>query len=455
MRQTVFSAVIAAACLAAASPSRAQGGRVLFEPDLTTRSPLTASACRGTSGDGGLIVANISTDAACVYTVESSRVFTPDYRIESVIRLRQGSNKHNFGLAFGDRADPQRQSFLTVGMNQDGGTSLYYFDAGKWTRMPSAIPNAKPRTGPGVSNRLAVEVQGREVRAYINDQLIASGTPPVPLDGSVGFFLDGVGQEAVFTLLRVTALAPRTTTSTAPSSSPAQPGGEGEVKLTSGGIVVVDDDLSTSQSVAVGPDPNCNSSYAEGGLLVATGSGGCEMEIRKVNEVEMRARFEVSMRMIKGTTGGVIVGHTAERADTLHYHLDTNINGQFNLYISQNNKGRSFIEWKDSPAIRKGLGATNRLAVEVLGRELRCFINGQFVGRATSTEMVQGSVWISLAGANVSAVFSNLKIVDFNAGATTASEAGRRTLTTTAAGRAARNRAEIRSSAASKPRQLP
>jgi hypothetical protein len=55
---------------------------------------------------------------------------------------------------------------------------------------------------------MAVEVQGRTIRTYINDKHVGVVQAPAEPIGQIGFYLDLFGMEAVFSDLRVTELAP-------------------------------------------------------------------------------------------------------------------------------------------------------------------------------------------------------------------------------------------------------
>lgn len=395
------------------------GGSVLLDLNVSSLAPFSGSACRSRSGDGGLIVSNAATDGACNFNPDTKFVATADYRFEATLRLRQGSQTLGYGITIGDREDSRRVTRVAIALSQSGIAVVKWLDAGAWNELPGVKPAPAPRTTPGSSNHLVLEVRGREVRGLLNDQLIAAGTPPVPVDGRIGVLLDSSDQEVVVTEFKVTALPPRTTTALGTANS-GVPGG-GDFKFTAGGATYLEDDLSTNERLSLLPGSVCAIAYAQGGLQVS-GAAGCEFELESLDPVVMRARFELSGRVIKGDTLGLIVGRS-KRPDELHYHLDISTDGKFALQMIQNKTPRALIPWMASSAVRTGPGMMNRLAVEVLGQELRCFINGQYVGRATSTDVVQGGVWVSITGASSSAVFTNVKIVDLNAGGGTAREA--------------------------------
>lgn len=205
------------------------------------------------------------------------------------------------------------------------------------------------------------------------------------------------------------------------AASQPNPGSTANIAMTPGGTVFLEDDFATEQRLPLIDDKLCSSSYREGGLMVQTPSG-CEWFPGDLAERPMRARFEVSVRILKGEIAGLIVGRSS-RADGLHYHFEVDDQGQFGLEMAQNNKATALIPWGASAALRTQPGATNRLAIEVLEQELRCFINGRFVGRAASPQVVQGQWGFIVRGNSGSAVYSNLKIVDLSGPRTTASEA--------------------------------
>jgi hypothetical protein len=394
-------------------------GVLPYEPDLRFGMAFTGKLCRATHGDGGLIVAALEKGAPCQFMPDPSRNLSTSYRIEAAQRLRQGPQGEHFGIFFGDHADTNRVSYLTVTMTNSGVVALEYLDAGsKWNRIPAVSPAPKPRVTPGAINRVAVEVRDKEVRAFINGELFASGVSPVPVDGRVGVYVDEVGQEVVFSEFRISSLSPPTTTTIV-----NKPAGS-DIRVTPGGKLFLEDDLTAQQTFAPIQDEFCSTAYADGGLrITGRGDNGCEWYPGNLTEAPMRARFELSTRTLKGDTTGMVLGYSS-RADKLHYHFLTSMTGQFALEISQNGSSKPLIPWTASPTVRTTQGATNRLAVEVDNQELRTFINGQFVGRAVSPEVVQGGYGFLVIASGSVAVFSNLRITDLTGSQTTTKEGG-------------------------------
>jgi hypothetical protein len=336
---------------------------------------------------------------------------TSPYRIEVAQRQRQGPQDKEFGIFFG--YGETRTTYFTLTMTNTAEARLEYKDAkNQWNRIQPVTPTPIPRRSPGAINRLAVEARGNELTAFLNGEVLAKGTAPVPIDGPAGLFVDAMGMEVVFSEFRITSLASTTTTKTVPVPPKEMP-------MTAGGKAIIDDDLTTNPHLTADTDKFCTKTYADGGLKIVAGPTGCEFEAEVLNEVPMRIRLEVSSRLIKGDSIGVVFGQTG-RKDGLHYHLLVSVTGKFTVEISRDRKTDPLIPWTDHAAIRTAPGSTNRLAVEVLLQEIRVFINGQFAGSVTSPDIVQGGYGFTLLGDGTTAVFSNLKLIDFSAATTTA-----------------------------------
>lgn len=400
------------------------GGRVLYQMDLQTFQPSVGTHCHATSGDGGVIVTSLTDEGDCHFYFDTNLSVATDYRVEVTLRIRQKTPPNgSLGVAFG-RAG-KRESYGAFALVDDRVVMGSFSEDKKWTGLVPVSPAPVARTGIGAVNKFTVDVRGREVTGFLNDQRFASGTSPVPVDGAVAMNVGAKGHEVLVTQFRVTALAPATTTMVVPAGQPTivpAPAGN-DFKLTPGGATLIDDDLSTTQRFAVSGTA-CTASYSDGGLLVVTnGPDGCEWELQHLNEVPTRARIELSMRFLKGDFAGLIVGYTT-RADKLHYHANIIADGRVNLNLSQNGTSTPLIPWGPSAAVRTAAGATNRIAIEVLMQEIRFFINGQPVGRVTSPEVVQGGFGIFVGGPKMSAVFTNLKVTDLGQNTTLSREIG-------------------------------
>ena len=130
----------------------------------------------------------------------------PSVRIEISARLRRGDQNYGYGLVFGRAQDGRSYYALTV--NKDGYHTLSLNQDAKWTPLLDWKQDPAIKAGYGSINRLAVEVQGRSIRVYVNDKRVGLVQAPAEVTGQIGFYLDLLGMEAVFSDLRVTELAP-------------------------------------------------------------------------------------------------------------------------------------------------------------------------------------------------------------------------------------------------------
>lgn len=190
----------------AAGGGTASSGRVLYEDDFRSRrnwNEYTAPPCTGMYGDGGYIFGHIGEGIPCWMHFRGAGEFGDNVRIELTARLRKGDSGRAFGLMFGWSAT----EYYAASAFGDGRFNLAWNRGGRWTQLISPTRNPAVRSGLGVTNRLAVEIQDRVVRLFVNDRQVGSIQVTSDPRGGVGFYLDESGMEAVFSDLRVIELA--------------------------------------------------------------------------------------------------------------------------------------------------------------------------------------------------------------------------------------------------------
>ena len=167
-----------------------------------------------------------------------------------------------------------------------------------------------------MTNRMAVEVQGRTIRVYVNDKRVGLVQAPAEATGQIGFYLDLRGMEAVFSDLRVTELAP---------SGP----------VAAAGRVLFQDDF-RSPRAGVEISDCAKTSYA-GGWIVENidPSKGCRHSFPGAGKFSDNVRIELSARLRKGRQDagyGLMFG-MREGNDSILYNFPVTADGSHSLWL--------------------------------------------------------------------------------------------------------------------------
>ena len=384
------------------------GGRVLFEDDLRTKlqSPAeTSLSCKTSYGDGGFIVEDIGQQGRCRFVLSGAGEFRASVRIEISARLRRGGQNYGYGLIFGRAQDGR--SYYTLTINKDGYYTVSLNQYGKWTPLLDWKQDPAVKTGYGSMNRLAVEVQGRSIRAYINDKHVGLVQAPAEVTGQIGFYLDLSGMETVFSDLHVTELFPSTP---APPASPKPPG-----PPVAGGRVLFQDDF-RSQRLGAEVSECAKTSYADGFIMENIDrSNGCRHSLPAAGKFSNNVRIELSARLRKGRQDagyGLMFGKQ-DGNDSILYNFPVTADGFHSLWlISSVTDFKLLIPWARHMSVRTGYDALNRLAVEIQGRSIKTFVNGIPVGNVQAQAPVTGLIGFTVGTPGMEVVFTNVRVIE-------------------------------------------
>jgi hypothetical protein len=362
---------------------------VVFEEALTSGADFDGKYCLVRYGDGGAIVSVRPKARLCLYQLDAGVRLAEKYRIELTVRFRQGSGPGAAGIGFA-AAD----GFMVFAVNRSGEHWL-----GSQT-AESALPltggrDASTRVGPGASNRLSIEVDGSTLKGLVNGKHVASARAPRDTSGGFGIFIADGGNEGVFGDLRVHDL---------------RAGAPGSVPMMTGGSIFFESDLATEQPFLAAKSPFCDRKYADGGYsLEPVGADGCHTH-PLVPDLPTKTRVEVSVRPLTSATGtmvGVKVGHKS--MEQRSYCVWIAHGGT--VGISSFHPDRSVVLAQATGTARSGAGASNRIAVEVMDRRIRAFVNNRIAVEAVVADDVKGTLGLFVV--DTRAVFSNLRILDF------------------------------------------
>ena len=252
----------------------------------------------------------------------------------------------------------------------------------EWTRDP------RIRTGHGQANDLAVELVGRSIRLFVNGQQVATASIDGEPSGSVGLYLNAPGLEVAFASLRV--LDRR---------------------------ALYEMDFVTTRTESPKTTPPCATRYDNTGFVVrnVVQRGTCEYNLWNAGRFSTGVRIELALRLLGGPTDRgfrLKFGIAGEKQsdDALYFMLSGRGGFKLERFVTD---WKPLIHWTQEPThVRSGLGQANDLAVELVGRTIRLFVNGQLVGTTTADREPAGAVGLFLDAPGLEVAFASLKVVE-------------------------------------------
>ena len=300
----------------------------------------------------------------------------------------------------------------------DSGSFMLGYAAAGGPMVPILPWTVSPAIQPGTAtNRLAVLVEGSQLRLFINGQPVGEARDERRRWGRIGWTAETHGDEAavavefsqaVVTLsgpadsLSALLPVPRRPDSSADPAAPAR--------------VLFSDDFRNPNSgwPAASSDPASRRvGYDAGEYVVAkvAGADGAPMVTRAERFGDFQV--EIDARLSPPTSGGYVFLEF-RRHDGSHYYsfaVDPE-DGAFIVLRYQGTASHVLIPWTETPAILGG-GATNRLAVRARGPELTFSINGQEVGSTRDEAILEGAIAFGVGNVRDGAAegrFSNLVV---------------------------------------------
>lgn len=363
----------------------AAGGRVLMNEEF--RAPgswpeMAGRYCRASYASGGYVVENVAQKDPCLLQGFPQPAAA---RIEIALKLQSGAATGAYGLVFGFQND---DGGFTLGISSQGYVRLAAPGGAlliPWTAEPSARPSGDAPT------RLAVDVQGTSITAYVNGKSLGVVQGPRAAAGGVGIYVGTAGAQVLVSQLRVTALG---------GSAPEAP------------RILFDDDFRTARVLPISTE--CRVAYQDGGLAVEVAGGICAFPIPNAPVHQGDVRFELAVDLRRGAAAGpdrdiysLLFGFAP---DGSYYALQVGTRG-FARLARWDGALRELSPWKEDDAIRTGIGAVNQLAVAIEGKTLRGYVNGQEVARAQAPTAVSGRFGVLLNSTGMRAVVSRARMI--------------------------------------------
>jgi hypothetical protein len=179
--------------------------------------------------------------------------------------------------------------------------------------------------------------------------------------------------------------------------------------------VLLEDDFKTRQDLAVYPNAQIlKSYYGSGGLLLENVTQGTQglYDLTKAGFIKPPARIEVSFRQLGGPRSfyGIMFGGTSSNKYENAYTLSINGDGYYMVDKYFDDKHEKTIDFGFDAAIRQGLNADNNLRVDIIGRQIKYFVNGKHLGTYTANEDARGFIGIYLTPPQKKVLLDNFRL---------------------------------------------
>ena len=372
-----------------AAPARAQTVRIADA--LASASAYDNSLGLGRHVDVGFQILARQGHVEWLWSAES---VPNSVRIEVTATHLGGPLERGYGVTFARRSREGDQPWCTMYIETSGS---YKLRCGTEDVIPWRTHAALAR-GKGARNRLAIELRGRQVVLFANDTRLDQWTADRDVSGFLGLSL-GSEMEVRFEGMRVLDLPPG---DMAVGIVPAAVGAA-TVRIPDrlAEFTAFDTDLGSGQYakgqvVIVGRRPFAEWLYYYG--LIPTGT-----------------RIEATVTLVSGpvTRGYGLAFARASREQGSPW---------CSFYIAGDTSYKircgevDMLPWTRSPALQQGVGAVNRIALELRGRTVTLFANGTQLTQWIADRDVSGYIGFEV-GSELNLAFSGLTVYDLPGGA--------------------------------------
>ena len=180
--------------------------------------------------------------------------------------------------------------------------------------------------------------------------------------------------------------------------------------------LLFEEDFRSTQRWPVGRSPQCDKRYADTGYVIdniAVGQNtSCTISGVRTT-FPARVRIELATRLLSGEPPkgfGFRFGMPKPNNAGFLFRID--MAGRYGLLQHDGGKWAVLITPQKSPAILTNDGAVNKIAVEVEGQTIRCYVNDTLVGTAAAPVTTEGQVALYVNAAGTSVAFSHLRVLE-------------------------------------------
>lgn len=164
--------------------------------------------------------------------------------------------------------------------------------------------------------------------------------------------------------------------------------------------------------------PPCRTRNAPDGYSVhnVASSGSCYWNLWYAGEFEPSVRIDAVVALGSGPVDngyGINFG-TVDQQNSDYYTFMVSGDGHYQLGHWNTNEGwTQAVAWQEHDAVNTGVGATNRLTVEVRGDVADLYVNNRFVHTYRAPRTLGGYLALYVAAPDIQAVFKDLRVETF------------------------------------------
>ncbi len=381
-----------------------KGSQVLFEDNFSNLDPAWGEQNANLSVANGKLVVKPEINSSYVL-LNQGNIFED---IDACVKLTQVSSDdptYSSGLIFWAKDTSDYYYFLV--------TSDGWYSVKHWVNQRSLAPvdwrqTTATKKGLGQANQLRVLTRANQATVYLNDtELITfSGQPPQGggFIGMIAFSPEKATNKNVWEFSELKVTKPEAAAVTTPS-----------LVVDSGtkaSDILLEDNFATL-------DPGWGAatdsfSAANGKLTLQADLNAGLVGLNQSNRFEdMDASIKVNMAKSDDQSWGGGLVFWATDYDN-YYALLVSADGQFTVRRYVNARSLAPVDWRENPAIKKGVGQVNQLRVVTRGTQATVFINGTEV-ITFSGQPPQGGGYVGVKGSSAEKSqivweFSELKV---------------------------------------------
>ncbi len=357
----------------ASSPDGA-GGTLLLGEDFLGSSPFpsTPAPCRAfQQGEAFHLSHEGEVGRSCSYVFWQVGTLEGTVRISARMRAVRGSEGESFGLVFGygnQSEGAPREGYHAFLISPGGDFKLTRLAGEQWVDLTDWRQTDALRRELGAVNELSVEQHPGAVELLANGRSLGRFDAPELQAGAPGLYVNAAGMEIALEDVRLVQLAPPLPR---PPALPRR--------------VLTQLDFESPGPGFDSDDPPCRTAIQDGRYLVSNTSPSslsCTWVLyQTAARAEGPTRVSAKLRLTAGLADqpmGLVFGK-ASRESPEYFVFQIDGLGRYQVVRWETGGWRSLTPWVRRAEILPGLGAENRLAVELEGWTAHLFANGRFL----------------------------------------------------------------------------
>jgi len=383
-----------------------KGSQVLLEDNFSTLDPAWGEKSANLSVSSGKLIVQPEVNSSYVL-LNQGNIFEDIDACVKLTQVKSDDPTYSAGLIFWAKDTSDYYYFLV--------TSDGWFSVKRWVNQRSLAPvdwrkGPAIKNGLGQTNHLRVLTKGNQGTIYVNDtELITfSGQPPQggSFVGMIAFSPEKATNKNVWEFSELKVTKPEQGPVTQPQVS-TQPHVNKESEI------LFADNFTTLDPGWGEAGPNL--SAANGKLTLQADVNAGFVALNQANRFEdVDAGINVNMAKSEDQSWGGGLVFWATDYDN-YYALLVSGDGQFSIRRYVNARSLAPVDWRESSALKQGIGQINHLRVVTKGNQVTAYINGSeavtFNGQPPQGGGYIGAKGSSAAKSQIIWEFSELKVM--------------------------------------------